>query len=196
MEQYKKVVLGLLVGMLLIACAGCGVEEPAKAVSVRSPDFFGIGEELAQQLIANRRQDFGFDERLVFTTLVNLDDLRQTSKFGRTLSESLATSLFEHGYGVVELRKIDNILVKDKSGELVLSRETKRLATQHEADAIVAGTYSMTPGSVIINIKVLDVGSQDVLSVGGLELHRSHTINYLLADRAGMVDSSLSSYER
>jgi TolB-like protein len=196
MNSIKKTICGLLGIGFLAMVAGCGAVQPPKAVSVMAPDFFGIGEELAQQLIANRRSDFGLSERLVFTTLVNLDDLRQTSKFGRAMSESLATRLFQHGYGVVELRKIENILVADKSGELVLSRETKRLAAEHEADAIVAGTYSMTPGTVIINVKVLDVGSQEVLSVGGLELQRSYTINYLLADRGGMVDSKLSGYER
>ena len=196
MKHIKKFICGLLGIFFLTTVAGCGAVEPGKAVSVMSPDFFGIGEELAQQLIMNRRSDFGLAERLVFTTLVNLDDLHQTSKFGRAMSESLATRLFQHGYGVVELRKIESILVENKSGELVLSRETKRLAAQHEADAIVAGTYSMTPGSVIINVKVLDIGSQEVLSVGGIELQRSHTINYLLADRVGMVDSKLSGYER
>nr|MBF0223094.1 hypothetical protein [Desulfobulbaceae bacterium] len=175
---------------------GCGAVETRKAVSVASPDFFGIGEELARQLILNKRGDFGLEERLVFSTLVNLDELYQTSKFGRALSEALATQLFQHGYGVVELRKIDTILVKNNSGELVLSRETKRLAAQYDADAIVAGTYSMTPGSVIINVKILDIDSQEVLSVGGVELRRSHTINYLLADTTGMVDSKISGYER
>lgn len=197
MKQTNKINISILLALYFtILTAGCGAVEPRKAVSVAAPDFFGISEELAQQLILNKRGDFGLEDRLVFSTLVNLDDLYQTSKFGRTMSEALATRLFQHGYGVVELRKIGNILVKDKSGELALSRETKRLAAQYEADAIVAGTYSMTPGSVIINVKVLDIDSQEVLSVGGLELRRSHTINYLLADTGGMVDAKISGYER
>ncbi len=192
----KKMICVLLGIYLLTTLAGCGTVGPDMAVSVASPDFFGISEELAQQLILNSRGNLGTEERLVFSTLVNLDDLHQTSKFGRAMSEALATRLFQHGYGIIELRKIDTILVKNKGGELVLSRDTKRLAAQYEANAIVAGTYSMTPGSVIINVKVLDVGSQEVLSVGGLELKRSHTINYLLADKVGMVDSKISGYER
>jgi len=196
MNCINKIICSLLGSVFLAMVAGCVGGQPQKAVSVASPDFFGIGEELTQQLIMNRRGDFGLGERLLFTTLVNLDDLHQTSKFGRAMSESLATRFFQHGYGVIELRKIDAILVSDKSGELVLSRETKHLAAQQEADAIVAGTYSMTPSSVIINVKVLDIGSQEVLSAGGLELQRSYTINYLLADRGGVVDSKISGYER
>ena len=195
MEQIKKFLCLLLGSCFFAFVSGCGSVESTKAVSIASPDFFGIGEELAQQLIMNKRGDFGLGERLIFASLVNIDDLHQTSKFGRAMSEALATRLFKHGYGVVELRKIDSILVKNKSGEFVLSRETKRLAAQQEVDAIVAGTYSMTPASVIVNVKVLDVGSQEVLSVAGLELNRSHTINYLLADTSGLVDSRISGYE-
>jgi TolB-like protein len=179
----------LVVVIGIIAMAGCSQVQKGRAVSVASPDFFGIGENLARQLIANRHSGFGLDEKLIFSTMVNLDDLYQTSKFGRALSESLATRLFRHGYGVVELRKISGLLIKNNSGELVLSRETGRLAKEYEANAIVAGTYSMTPKSIIINVKVLDAVSQDVLSVAGLEIARSLTINYLLADGGPVIDS-------
>ncbi len=181
--------------LLLSSLAACREAQGPQAVSVLASDFFGIGEELARQLIANRREGGG-GERLLFTTLVNLDDLRQTSKFGRTMSESLATQLFQHGYGVVELRKTDNIMVQVRGGEMILSREVSRLAGQHKANAIVAGTYTMTPKTLILNVKLLDVSSEEVLSVAGMELERSAAINYLLADQVGLVDAELSGSER
>jgi TolB-like protein len=164
-------------------------------VSVPPTDFFGLGDELARQLVANR-QDGAEGERLIFTTLVSLDDLRKTSKFGRTMSESLATQLFQHGYGVVELRKSANIMVQAGNGEMVLSRDATRLAKQYEANAIVAGTYSLTPKTVIVNVKLLDVHSDAVLSVAGMELERSPSINYLLTEQVGLVDEQLSGLER
>jgi TolB-like protein len=184
----------LLVGLMPLF-TGCREVSPPQLVAAVAPDFFVVGEELARQLIANQRQGGG-GERLIFTTLVNLDDLHQTSKFGRTMSESLATQLFQHGYGVVELRKTANILVQDNTGEMVLSRDVARLAGQYEANAVLAGTYALTPKTVIINVKLLDVHSQEVLSVAGMELERSSTINYLLADQVGLVEASLSGAER
>ena len=188
------IIVLLSVGLIPLL-SGCREVPSPQMVSAVAPDFFVIGEELARQLIANQREGDG-GERLIFTTLVNLDNLRQTSKFGRTMSESLATQLFQHGYGVVELRKTANILVQDNKGEMVLSRDVARLAGQYEANAVVAGTYAMTPRTVIINVKLLDVHSQEVLSVAGMELERSSTINYLLADQVGLVDASLSGVER
>jgi len=203
-EQHVKRPLSALVSqriapllcIALLSCAlGCTKTPSPQMVSALAPDFFGIGEELTRQLIANRREG-AEGARLLFTTLVNLDDLGQTSKFGRTMSESLATQLFQHGYGVVELRKATNIMVQAKNGEMVLSRDAARLADQHEANAIIAGTYAMTPKTVIINVKLLDVHSEEVLSVAGLELERSASINYLLADQVGLVDAQLSGHER
>lgn len=196
-NMIKQCLLTGLLGSLLIVFAGCVKTSSSKAITAHVPDFFGVGQELSLQLVENRRRSFGKGERLIFTTIVNIDDLGHTSRFGRTLSESMATSLFQLGYGVVELRKQANVLVKDKEGELVLSRISSRLAKQHAAEAIVAGTYSMTPTSVIINIKLLDAMSKEVLSVAGLELNRSHSINSMLGElqQFGMVDSELSGYE-
>lgn len=197
-RHHSAISLGLLLltGLILGLCSGCSQVQEARTVSVVSPDFFGISEKLSRQLIANRRQSFGLDERLIITTVVDLDNLYQTSKFGRALSEALATRLFEHGYGVVELRKASGVMMKNKSGEMVLSRQSSKLAKEHKANAIVAGTYSMTPKSVIINIKILDAVSQNVLSVAGLELDRSLTINYLLASDGSPVIDTLSGDER
>ncbi len=175
----------LLVSLLL---AACGQARAPQTLSAASPDFFGIGDNLARQLINNRRS-LNTNETLIFTTIVNLNNLDQTSKFGRALSESLATRLFKYGFHVIELRKAGAIMVKDKTGELILSRESKELGKEQKADAIVAGTYSLTPKSIIINIKLLAAGTQEVLSVAGMELNRSLNINYLLADGSSVTDN-------
>ena len=190
-----RCVAAVLCVFLMSCLTGCSAAPRPQAVSAVAPDFFGIGEELARQLIANRHEG-GEGERLIFTTLVNLDDLHQTSKFGRAMSESMATRLFQHGYGVVELRKTANVMVQANNGEMVLSRDAARLAKQYEANAIVAGTYSLTPKTVIINVKLLDVHSDAVMSVAGMELERSSAINYLLAEQVGLVDAQLSGLER
>ncbi len=181
--------------MIMLACGlGCA-QEQAPPPSTLAPDFFALGEELARQLVANRR---GVEPggRLIFTTLVNLDHLRQTSKFGRAMSESLATQLFQHGYGVVELRKTARIVVRDDKGEMVLSRDALNLARQYSANAIVAGTYALTPQTVIVNVKLLDVRSHEVLSVAGLELSRNSTISAMLNEQVGLADAPLSGFER
>jgi TolB-like protein len=192
-----QVISRVFLVMLVLMLSACSPKlNTGGTASVLTPDFFGVGEELALQLAGSQRYKVK-GQRLILTTVVDIDNLYVTSRFGRTLTESLATSLFRHGFGVVEIRKSSEILMKGNSGELILTRDAALLARQQEAGAILAGTYSLTPGSVIINLRMLDAASQQVLSVAGLELQRSRTINHLLAaGGGGFGDAVLSAYER
>lgn len=197
MKYRQQILVFLMIIGVVVAFTGCSSKSTGRTVSVASPDFFGIGEELAVQLSASLRQPFGDGGRLILSSMVNIDDLYQTSRFGRTLTEALATRLFRHGFGVVEVRKAHELLVKTRGGELMLSRDATLLASKNNATAIVTGTYSLTPDSVIINVRFLDAGGRDVLSVAGLEIQRSRTINALLNASANQERSyELSAYEQ
>lgn len=194
--------------LLLISLPGCGLgskrgsDGTGVTVSVVTPDFFGIGEDLARQLVGNYRAGKPpAGTRLILTNMVDLDNLENTSRFGRTLSEALATQLFRHGFAVEEVRKGDALLIREPDGELVLSRDISRLARKQSAHAVVAGTYSLTPATVIVNVRMLDSASPAVLSVAGIEVQRSPAINHLLSSgKSGggnlVNDAELSGYER
>lgn len=188
----------LALGTLALVLAGCSPKIPAGGTaSIITPDFFGIGEEVAQQLARNFQHGKARGMSLILTTMVDIDDLYATSRFGRTLTESLSTRLFRHGFGVVEVRKASELLVKSDSGELILSRDAKLLAIEHLVHGVVVGTYSLTPQTVIVNVRILDAASQEVLSVAGLEIQRSGNINHLLAASShGLQDAELSGRER
>lgn len=187
----------LLLGLLLGGCAP--KVHTGGTASVVTPDFFGLGNEIARQLVANYRPG-GRPQgvRVLLATVVEIDDLYATSRFGRTLTESLATQLFRHGLEVEEVRKAGELMIKEPGGELVLSRDVSLLANQHQVNAVVAGTYSLTPKTVIVNIRMLDAASQAVLSVAGVEIQRSAAINHLLiaSSGGGLQDAGLSGRER
>ncbi|PLX51064.1 MAG: hypothetical protein C0613_01730 [Desulfobulbaceae bacterium] len=165
-------------------------------MSVATPDFFGFGDYLARQLVAGRGGHGGRGERILLTSMVNLDNLYESSAFGRTMTESLSTCLFRYGFRVAEVRKAPSLFIRDREGELLLSRDAALVAKSQAVQGIVTGTYSLTPTTVIINVRLLDAGSQEVLSVAGMELQRSHNINYLLARDTALVDGRISAYER
>ncbi len=213
MRIFRRRIFCLLAlsAFLGLGLGGCAERPRAVApvgatVSVITPDFFGIGEDLALQLLGNRRSGGRpAGTRLILTSLVDLDNLGTTSRFGRTVSEALATQLFRHGFEVEEIRKASAIMVRDPAGELVLSRDISRLALEQAAHAVVAGTYSQTPNTVIVNVRLLDAASQRVLSVAGMEIQRSAAVNNMLAAvsspgagaaGSGLRDAELSGYER
>lgn len=195
-KMVPNICLSLLLGGILLLTGCVPPANTGGTVSVVTPDFFGVGEELALQLTSGMR-GAGGGQRLILTTVVDLDNLYTTTRFGRTLTEALSTSLFRHGFGVVEIRKSAEIFMRDNRGELMLTRDVKLLAKQQQAAAILTGTYSLTPTTVILNLKLLDAGSQQVLSVAGLELQRSRNINHLLVAGGGALDDALlSAHER
>lgn len=196
--RWKRIGYGLCFLPIFALLCGCGMFEQRTGgtVSVVTPDFFGVGEGLARQLVANMSRPLNKQKRLILTTIVNIDDLYQTSRFGRTLSESLSTRLFSHGFGVIDVRKSDDLLIKNGAGELMLTRDAALIAHEHEAEAIIAGTYALTAQTVIVNVKMLDAGSRDVISVAGLEIQRSSSVDDLLAGSFDSKDVRLSAYER
>lgn len=193
---FGKIITGVLLLLLMGGLTGCLMSQQGGTVSVATPDFFGFGDYLARQLVVNRGHGSASGERIILTSMVNLDNLYETSAFGRTMTESLSTCLFRYGFRVAEVRKAPSVFVRDKEGELLLSRDAALLAKSQQVQSIITGTYSLTPTTVIINVRLLDAGSQEVLSVAGMELQRSHNINYMLAGDGSLVDGRLSAYER
>ncbi len=198
-----RVVLTLLLAGVILLGSGCVWSRAGRGMNIMAPDFFGLGEELAVQLTSGLRQPLGENGRLIMSTVVDIDDLYQTTRFGRTLTEAMATRLFRHGFGVIEVRRASELMVKSQGGELILSRDARLLASKHNAVALVTGTYSLTPDTVIVNVRFIDAGGQDVLSVAGIEIQRSRAINALLASGAeggngdgGDRPFELSGYER
>ncbi len=193
----NRVLTYFLLALMVMGCGGCFSSKSSGTVSVTSPDFFGFSDYLARQLVANRQSGgTPHGERIILTSMVNLDDLYTTSAFGRTMTESLSTTLFKYGYRVAEIRKAPSVFVRSKEGELVLSRDVSLLAGDQTVHGIISGTYSLTPTTVIINVRLLDATSQEVLSVAGMELQRSRNINYLLTEKGTFDDVQLSAYER
>lgn len=95
---------------------------------------------------------------ILVATLVDIDTL-SGSRFGRTVSEHLATRLTKSGFKVVEMKLRETIFVKQSEGELMLSREIRDIGRSHEAQAVLVGTYSESRGRVYMTVKL--VGAAD-----------------------------------
>ena len=61
---------GVLLLLLMVILSGCLWSKPGGTVSAASPDFFGFGDYLARQLVANRGYGPGSGERIILTSMV------------------------------------------------------------------------------------------------------------------------------
>lgn len=117
--------------------------------------FIQVNYKATDDLIKSLKRQLDASIPLVVATLVNIDELTESSRLGRTISEQIGARLTNLGYDVVELKLRSNLFVKHNEGELLLSREVSEIMRNHRAQAVIVGTYSVANNFVYINLKIV-----------------------------------------
>jgi TolB-like protein len=123
------------------------------------------------------------------TTFVNIDDLYNSSTFGRMVGEQLISELTMKGFDVIELRHADALQFLDSAGEFALSRDVRALRADRTLAAVVVGTYVVSPERVYINARLIEPSTALVLSAGSVEMSKTRELAKLL--RAGSTPGAL-----
>ena len=122
-------------------------------------------------------------------TFVDLDNLYESSSFGRMLGEQLMSELVMRGYNVIELRRAQSIQILEYQGELGLSREVPMLKDWQDLSGVIVGTYVVSPVRVYVNVRLIDPASSLVMSAGSVEMSKTSEIARLL--RNNVIPPSL-----
>ena len=150
-------------------------------------NYNAVGELMkrypAAPAMATNAADGGTGAPFIIATLVNIDQLEQSSTLGRLISEQVASRMSQLGYGVLELKVRNGVYMKRNEGELILTREVRDIARQHNARAIVAGTYAESADRVFVNMKVVELDSNVVLGAVDYQLDRDALVRSLLPAR-------------
>ncbi|MEA3316057.1 MAG: FlgO family outer membrane protein [Campylobacterota bacterium] len=119
--------------------------------------------ELSNRLLATSRiasDDYG---ELAITSFVDLNQLNKTTKFGRTLAESMFDELFGKGFHVEDIRGTNSITVNSE-GEYFITRDINKLHKNIRNKYILVGTYSKFKSNILINARILDNQSGKVVA--------------------------------
>ena len=137
----------------------------------------------ADALLGQIKNTLGKSQPLIIATVVNIDNLDQSSTLGRVLSEQVSARFTQAGYHMVEMKFRSNVYVKRSQGELMLTREIKDLAQSHDAQAVIVGTYGQSDDYVFVNLKVIQPANNIVLAVQDYVLPIDSSIKALLRSR-------------
>ena len=164
---------------------GCASQQQKDTdyTSVSANAFVAANYRAADALALQLRGKLPDDKPLIMATIVNIDALEQTSMLGRLVSEQLSTRLAQGGMNMLEMKLRNSVYLKRGQGELMLTREIGEVASAHNAQAVVVGSYAETREAVFINVKVIQPATNLVLA--------GH--DYVLA-KEGTVRSMLQSY--
>lgn len=186
----------------LVFCSwGCSLTKGFPLLTSNSEegldDFRNTIAKMADEMVVNLELPGGqfrgiFKGQIVLlpTTFVKLDDLYMTSSFGRYCAQQLADELHAHGMAVVEVRRMKKVAVQRKSGEFMLSREAKEIVKKCRANTIMMGTYTITPGTAILNVRLIDARTSRVrsISTGIFNRRGNFFINYLVCHAANQPE--------
>lgn len=174
----RKTLISIAAALVLASVAGCAAGptyEAAANSKLIEANYTGV-----DALLSSARLPLDKSLPLVVATLVNVDALTESSRFGRALSEQIGARFTKLGYAVVELKLRENIFVKQSEGELLLSREVKDISLNHKAQAVVVGTYAEGRDYVYVNLKLIGINDNLVIAAHDYVLPVDSNIKSLL----------------
>ncbi|XKF07148.1 hypothetical protein LG286_11470 [Vreelandella venusta] len=167
--------------MLLTGCSTLGnnsqLQEP-------EPDLSQLAHEAAQRMVANN-PDLTRYSPMIAATFVSIDNLSQSSTFGRISSEIMASALAQQGMQVREVKMRDSMFIEESVGELILSRQVQRLSSQHNARSILMGTYAQGQDYLYVSARVVRAGDAMVLGSADFQLPLDNNMRSLLEGQGG-----------
>lgn len=145
---------GIAVGLMALTAVACS--RAVKDSDIIQESYHAA--EVLQSASESPRGVHGALERfrpLMMASFVNIDNVQASSTFGRMLAEQVGSYFTQHGYDVIELKLRNDLFIKEETGELMLSRELKDITQQHDAQAVIVGTYAVAADTVFVTAKVI-----------------------------------------
>ena len=99
----------------------------------------------------------------VVTSFANLDNLQETSAFGRLVGENLSHELHVRGWQINDIR-LSRDLIVNAEGELGMSRDIKRLRAAVPAANVVTGSYTTSVDGILLSVRVVDFATGQLIS--------------------------------
>ena len=126
-----------------------------------------LAEQLDRNLLSQHR-----GRKAIVTSMVDLNEVQNTNALGRMISEHVLHELAVRLWAVVDVRA--NVgLILNETGEFLLTRDSSRGHSNHSDGMVVTGTYLATTDGVLVNLKVLDAVTSQVLSTAQTRLENS-----------------------
>ncbi len=127
----------------LCLIVGCAAQQPPARSEFWDGNLVTMGYSIADKLAENAAQSIGPSDSLIVASFVNVNNLEESSSFGRIIAEQIASRFAQRGQSVIELKLRQNsIFISEGKGEFMLSRDLREISKTHNTSAVVVGTYA------------------------------------------------------
>jgi hypothetical protein len=101
---------------------------------------------------------------IVVSTLLNVKNLKETSSFGRLISDQIATDLHNSGYQIIGMDLPVDLFMMTEAGELKLSDEDKTLLKRYNAVVLVGGVYAPGKQNTYVTLRAVNRFTKQVIA--------------------------------
>ena len=150
-HSMKRIIRHILVASvclsLLCAASGCSDLNGTRLEPVLGNDvnLVRLGDKVAETLIKQTKPPllpYQSDGPIMVTTLVNNDNLDDTSSFGRSFQNNIAAGFVARGYTVREINLRREVQIVENKGDLMLHRHYRPHGGQKTDAQAVEGEVS------------------------------------------------------
>ena len=177
----RTAALGLWAAASLALLPGCAQYYYGEHATATSTDLVEANRIAADRLLQDALIDP--DRPVLVATLVSVDQLGESSRLGRTITEQISGRLVQRGVLVIEPRMRASLAMSPAQGELLLSREVREVSRSHEAQAVLVGTYAVSVRSVYVSLKLVHPVGNVVVAAVDYTLPMSDNVRGLLMAR-------------
>ncbi|TAK61547.1 FlgO family outer membrane protein [Methylobacter sp.] len=147
--------------LLLVILGGC---TNSYYEAIKDTDLVEVSYDAVDTLQSNLVQTLPEHSLIIVNTLLNVDDLKKTSSFGRIVSDQIASAFYNSGYRVIGMEMPIDFLVMQEGKAPLLSDETKKILKIYGAAAIVGGAYAPGKRNTYISLRIIDADSKNILA--------------------------------
>lgn len=166
--RFLSMILGFV---MVLALAGCAETRTPDGHYISSKSLMSYNYAGVDALMTKAGKMVNKNTPMLVGTIGNVNNVETSSTLGRTISEQLSTRLAQKGYKVAEVKLRQGISVQNggsmsqaSTGEFLLSRDVRNIAGEHKAGAVITGTYSVGADTVLVNLRLIDVRTGNVLT--------------------------------
>jgi len=122
-----------------------------------------IAKKLALQFNSDKSSEEIKKKSLAILSIVNINDFKSASNFGRYIAEDLIYFMKKYGYRVVDFKASDKITVNE-DGDYIFTRKLNNLKIKRRLTYALSGTYTVYKDSITINCRIVHIPTGVVVS--------------------------------
>lgn len=147
--------------LLSALLSGCGIHH---FLENRDANLVEESYDATEDLHEKIRNKIPKNSLIVVSTLLNVDNLNQTSSFGRIVSDQIASAFNSLGYQVIGMEMPIDLFVMKEGGRFHLSDETKTMLRHYHASTLVGGVYAPGKHNGYVSLRMVDINSKNIIA--------------------------------